>query len=75
MLGRDLTMVPKLIHPIPPEPESPSGYGFVDGGAANRFGGNDVWMQDNIEQRPPTPVRGRGGGNFQQNWLDLAGDF
>lgn len=70
MLGRDLLMVPKLIHPLPPEAESPYGNGYE--GSMFR-GANDVWMQDNIEQRPPTPVRGRGGG-YQFGWSDFSNE-
>jgi hypothetical protein len=67
-------MVPKLIHPLPPEPDSPGyGNGYDSpgggGGGQGRYGGGDVWMQDNIEQRPPTPVRGRGG-NFYNQFSD-----
>ena len=40
MLGRDLVMVPKLIHPLPPQtPRSPK---LQNGG-------------DDIEEEPPTP--------------------
>jgi hypothetical protein len=52
VLGRDLVMVPKLIHPLPPEtprtPDSSSGLGEEDGGSgggASHHHGNDTWMQ------------------------------
>ncbi|XP_073395969.1 serine/threonine-protein phosphatase BSL3 [Physcomitrium patens] len=56
VLGRDLVVVPKLIHPIPPAITSPesSPEQHVD----------DTWMQELNLQRPPTPTRGRPqGGN------------
>ncbi|KAK9790585.1 hypothetical protein WJX73_006836 [Symbiochloris irregularis] len=64
VLGRDLVMVPKLIHPLPPstprhslklhaedyddEQEPPTPHPT-----------NDTWMQIINEERPPTPPRGR----------------
>lgn len=70
VLGRDLVMVPKLIHPLPPatprgspgpqetftEEEPPTPYA----GAAH-MNGMDTWMSTVNEERPPTPPRGRGG--------------
>lgn len=51
VLGRDLIVVPKLIHPLPPAITSPetSPERLVD----------DTWMQELNTQRPPTPTRGR----------------
>ncbi|KAG1666120.1 hypothetical protein FOA52_010910 [Chlamydomonas sp. UWO 241] len=57
VLGRDLVMVPKLIHPLPPsEPRTPDSQGNVDDDTANM---NDTWMQSINDERPPTPPRGR----------------
>ena len=53
VLGRDLTLYPKLIHPLPPiamESLSPS----------DRIDDN-LWLQDVNRERPPTPPRGRFG--------------
>ncbi|KAI3994082.1 hypothetical protein MKX01_012339 [Papaver californicum] len=51
VLGRDLVVVPKLIHPLPPAVTSPetSPERHVD----------DTWMQELNANRPPTPTRGR----------------
>lgn len=51
VLGRDLVVVPKLIHPLPPTGNSPSS--SPDGLS------EDTWMQELNVQRPPTPTRGR----------------
>ncbi|MCO5550471.1 hypothetical protein L7F22_003958 [Adiantum nelumboides] len=51
VLGRNLVVVPKLIHPLPPvvgTQELP-GDGFME----------ETWMQELNSQRPPTPTRGR----------------
>lgn len=62
VLGRDLVMVPKLIHPLPPttprtgdnpipleeDPPTPHPSTF-----------SDTWMAHINEERPPTPPRGR----------------
>ncbi|KAM3303220.1 serine/threonine-protein phosphatase BSL3 isoform X1 [Capsicum chacoense] len=50
VLGRDLVVVPKLIHPIPP-PSSPEN-------SPERHL-EDTWMQELNANRPPTPTRGR----------------
>eukprot|EP00249_Psilotum_nudum_P023104 c28750_g1_i1 orf=412-3258(+) len=50
VLGRDLVVVPKLIHPIPPSTTYPES-------SLDHF--EDVWMQELNVQRPPTPTRGR----------------
>ncbi|OIS99561.1 PREDICTED: serine/threonine-protein phosphatase BSL3-like [Nicotiana attenuata] len=48
VLGRDLVVVPKLIHPLPPaSPEN----------SPERM--EDTWMQELNANRPPTPTRGR----------------
>ncbi|EFJ35248.1 hypothetical protein SELMODRAFT_438528 [Selaginella moellendorffii] len=44
VLGRDLVVVPKLIHPLPPFDEDEM---------------DVTWMQELNAQRPPTPTRGR----------------
>jgi len=73
VLGRDLVMVPKLIHPVPPAtprtPDSGGGDGpalgegeeGVEGAvpAAGAAAGADTWMTQVNEERPPTPPRGR----------------
>ncbi|KAK8514423.1 hypothetical protein V6N13_063313 [Hibiscus sabdariffa] len=50
VLGRDLVVVPKLIHPLPPamSPEASSEHHV-----------EDSWMQELNANRPPTPTRGR----------------
>jgi len=54
VLGRDMVMVPKLIHPLPP------GHGETDEQGVYMYGSDsDTWMQDINEQRPPSPPRGR----------------
>jgi diadenosine tetraphosphatase ApaH/serine/threonine PP2A family protein phosphatase len=51
VLGRDLVVVPKLIHPIPPALTSPE--------SSPEHHLEDTWMQELNVQRPPTPTRGR----------------
>ncbi|WCJ40120.1 Serine/threonine-protein phosphatase BSL3 [Euphorbia peplus] len=51
VLGRDLVVVPKLIHPIPPAISSPE--------ASPERHIEDTWMQELNANRPPTPTRGR----------------
>lgn len=51
VLGRDLVVVPKLIHPIPPAITSPE--------ASPERHIEDTWMQELNANRPPTPTRGR----------------
>eukprot|EP00249_Psilotum_nudum_P023897 c29021_g2_i2 orf=373-3453(+) len=51
VLGRDLIVVPKLIHPLPPAITSP------EGSPDHQL--EDTWMQELNTQRPPTPTRGR----------------
>ncbi|GMI92277.1 BRI1 suppressor 1 (BSU1)-like 2 [Hibiscus trionum] len=49
VLGRDLVVVPKLIHPIPPASPEASPERHID----------DTWMQELNANRPATPTRGR----------------
>ncbi|KAL4333297.1 hypothetical protein GQ457_07G035860 [Hibiscus cannabinus] len=51
VLGRDLVVVPKLIHPLPPAMLSPE--------ASPERHTDDTWMQELNANRPPTPTRGR----------------
>ncbi|KAJ8460089.1 hypothetical protein OPV22_033015 [Ensete ventricosum] len=51
VLGRDLVVVPKLIHPLPPAINSPE--------ASPERHTEDTWMQELNANRPPTPTRGR----------------
>ncbi|THU68322.1 hypothetical protein C4D60_Mb08t02700 [Musa balbisiana] len=51
VLGRDLVVVPKLIHPLPPAISSPD--------ASPEHHTEDTWMQELNANRPPTPTRGR----------------
>lgn len=51
VLGRDLVVVPKLIHPLPPALSSPE--------ASRECHSEDTWMQELNANRPPTPTRGR----------------
>jgi len=63
VLGRDLVMVPKLIHPVPPTtprtPDSNSGIEEEPNGGGNHNAMSDTWMTQVNEERPPTPPRGR----------------
>ncbi|KAK9811526.1 hypothetical protein WJX72_005322 [[Myrmecia] bisecta] len=63
VLGRDLVMVPKLIHPLPPnEPRTPKSMGSgdeIDEEPPTPHPVTDTWMQVINEERPPTPPRGR----------------
>ncbi|KAI6669745.1 hypothetical protein NL676_004630 [Syzygium grande] len=51
VLGRDLVVVPKLIHPLPPASSFPE--------ASAECQTEDTWMQELNANRPPTPTRGR----------------
>ncbi|KAL5132078.1 Serine/threonine-protein phosphatase BSL2 [Glycine soja] len=51
VLGRDLVVVPKLIHPLPPAISSPE--------TSPEPHIEDTWMQELNANRPPTPTRGR----------------
>ena len=48
VLGRDLTLYPKLIHPLPPEAMDSASPGEFD---------HALWMQEINRERPPTPPR------------------
>ncbi|MEW5310510.1 MAG: hypothetical protein WDW38_002301 [Sanguina aurantia] len=56
VLGRDLVMVPKLIHPLPPSTPHTPDSSLEDDANAHQ---NDSWMQSINDERPPTPPRGR----------------
>ncbi|KAL3620243.1 Serine/threonine-protein phosphatase bsl2 [Castilleja foliolosa] len=51
VLGRDLVVVPKLIHPLPPAISSAE--------TSPERHMDDTWMQELNVNRPPTPTRGR----------------
>lgn len=51
VLGRDLVVVPKLIHPLPPAISSSE--------TSRERHIEDTWMQELNATRPPTPTRGR----------------
>ncbi|XP_074566466.1 serine/threonine-protein phosphatase BSL2 homolog [Curcuma longa] len=51
VLGRDLVVVPKLIHPLPPAIHSPE--------TLSENHTEDTWMHELNANRPPTPTRGR----------------
>eukprot|EP00887_Chlorella_sp_A99_P006383 scaffold3.g6383.t1 len=63
VLGRDMVMVPKLIHPLPPStprtPGSPNGALLEEEPPTPHPSSGDTWMQAINEERPPTPPRGR----------------
>ncbi|KAL6774518.1 PKL1 [Auxenochlorella protothecoides x Auxenochlorella symbiontica] len=65
VLGRDLVMVPKLIHPLPPttprQPHSPTlaGEEIIEDPPTPHPSSGDMWMQAVNAERPPTPPRGR----------------
>ena len=63
MLGRDLVMVPKLIHPLPPNSSASIKAGDSSEEAEEEpptpHPMNDTWMAAINEERPPTPPRGR----------------
>lgn len=67
VLGRDMVMVPKLIHPLPPTtPRSatgllPNGERIEEDPPTPHPNAGDVWMAAVNEERPPTPPRGRPG--------------
>lgn len=57
VLGRDLVMVPKLIHPLPPTGHQNAG--MITAGPPGEGPILDTWMQSVNDERPPTPPRGR----------------
>ncbi|XP_010488844.1 PREDICTED: serine/threonine-protein phosphatase BSL2 [Camelina sativa] len=62
VLGRDLVVVPKLIHPLPPALSSPE--------TSPERHIEDTWMQELNANRPATPTRGR-----PQNANDRGGSL
>ncbi|KAI4373612.1 hypothetical protein MLD38_011720 [Melastoma candidum] len=54
VLGRDLVVVPKLIHPLPPVMSSPE----ASPEASPEHHVEDTWMQELNANRRPTPTRG-----------------
>ncbi|QDZ17857.1 serine/threonine-protein phosphatase [Chloropicon primus] len=79
VVGRDLVLVPKLIHPLPPQMidlksrERISLEEFLDDGSAGARvyvkADPDTWMQSINDDRPPTPPRGRPNANMNKNNL------
>lgn len=63
VLGRDLVMVPKLIHPLPPNsngtPKTSDSTDDVEEEPPTPHPMTDTWMAAINEERPPTPPRGR----------------
>jgi len=51
VLGRDLVVVPKLIHPLPPA--------ITSSETSPEHHIEDTWMQELNANRPATPTRGR----------------
>ncbi|KDD72092.1 calcineurin-like phosphoesterase, partial [Helicosporidium sp. ATCC 50920] len=64
VLGRDLVMVPKLIHPLPPAtPRTPGSPRDIEEDPPTPHpSAGDTWMQAINEERPPTPPRSRAAG-------------
>lgn len=68
VLGRDMVMVPKLIHPLPPSTATPRDSTLLLEGLEEEpptpypHAHSDVWMAAINDERPPTPPRGRPGG-------------
>ena len=77
VVGRDLVLVPKLIHPLPPQMidlksrERISLEEFLDDGSAGARvyvkADPDTWMQSINDDRPPTPPRGRPNANMKSS--------
>lgn len=63
VLGRDLVMVPKLIHPLPPNlahtPKASDSSEDVEEEPPTPHPMTDTWMSAINDERPPTPPRGR----------------
>jgi len=82
VVGRDLVLVPKLIHPLPPQMIDISNRERIsleefldDGSAAARVyvkADPDTWMQSINDDRPPTPPRGRPNANMSKSAQSLA---
>jgi diadenosine tetraphosphatase ApaH/serine/threonine PP2A family protein phosphatase len=74
VVGRDLVLVPKLIHPLPPQmienrERISLGEFLDDGSGATRVyvkSDPDTWMQSVNDDRPPTPPRGRPNSNMSK---------
>mmetsp|Transcript_3467 Transcript_3467/g.7218 ORF Transcript_3467/g.7218 Transcript_3467/m.7218 type:complete len:903 (-) Transcript_3467:555-3263(-) len=60
VIGRDLVVVPKLIHPLPPQAVDDSAHGQTP---------SPDWMETINRERPPTPPRGRPASRNQSNSL------
>ena len=60
VLGRDLTLYPKLIHPLPPSALYGRGSFDLSGGDGDEEM-DGPWNMSLNRERPPTPPRGRGG--------------
>eukprot|EP01026_Neomeris_dumetosa_P048164 TRINITY_DN4158_c0_g2_i2.p1 TRINITY_DN4158_c0_g2~~TRINITY_DN4158_c0_g2_i2.p1 ORF type:complete len:916 (+),score=170.18 TRINITY_DN4158_c0_g2_i2:140-2749(+) len=58
VVGRDLVLVPKLIHPLPPNTATQE-----DGSIDEDRHLPDEWMENINQERPPTPPRGSGSQN------------
>jgi len=59
VLGRDLVVVPKLIHPLPPEALHDRGDGSPPRKGGHPDTAADPWLETVNRERPPTPPRGR----------------
>lgn len=72
MLGRDLVMVPKLIHPLPPnEPRTPtSSSGELEEEPPTPHPINDTWMQVIILYHPLLLLRLAG-----SHWIQGPGSL
>ena len=69
VLGRDLVMVPKLIHPLPPTPTSPKRSGSLAGGEGS---GEGVIHEEGLDGGGASgSAGGSGGGNFSvlDTWM------
>lgn len=69
VLGRDLVMVPKLIHPLPPTPTSPKRPGSLAGGEGS---GECAIKEEGLDRGGASGSGGgAGGGNFSvlDTWM------
>ena len=71
VLGRDLTLYPKLIHPLPPT--GLYGRGSLDGAGGDDDMDGGPWNMSLNRDRPPTPPRGRGAPINPQGGNDSGG--
>ena len=69
VLGRDLVMVPKLIHPLPPTPTSPKRSGSLAGGEGSGEGG--AINEEGLDGGASGSGGGAAGGNFSvlDTWM------